>query len=73
MPRIEYFVFYRYVLSFSFFALENKVRLKDRKAIKNFIRNFYGVGSQVSPTDSDCALMKIVKSFPQRSDTETLH
>lgn len=49
------------------------MRLKDCKAIKNFLCNLYGVSSQVSPKDSDCALMKIVKSFAQRSDAETLH
>jgi len=51
--------------------MEKKV--KDRKTIKNFRCNFYGVGSRISPTDSGCVLTKIEKSFAQRSDTETLH
>jgi len=47
--------------------------LKDCKAIKDFMCCFYGVSSQLSPTDSDHVLMKILKNFAQRSATETLH
>lgn len=47
--------------------------LKDCKAIKDFMCCFYGVSSQLSTTDSDHVLMKILKNFAQRSATETLH
>lgn len=48
----------------NFFGLENngkKVRLKDCKAIKNFMCHFDGVCGQVSPTD--WPLMKSMKGF----------
>lgn len=75
VPRIEYLGFYHYVHSVfplssspsntwkimeKRWGCGKKIRLKNCKAIKKFIYHFYGVSSQVSPTDSDCTLMKIV-------------
>lgn len=66
VPSIEDFLFPLLVLSVSLIFLawktmEKKVRLKDCKAIKNFMCHFDGVCGQVSPID--WPLMKSMKGF----------